>query len=187
MITPIRRQVLPFIALVLLLASVTLICDYFLHRFDLGWVGRYVGIPGTVMIAGSFVYSLRKRKFITRGRPKSLLTFHEFCAWFGSLLVLVHAGIHFNALLPWLATVAMGVTVVSGMVGKLLLDRSRSQLQTQQEASEQQPQTGQAMFWDSVMLGVMAKWRRVHIPIFVAFLVLASGHIISILFFWSWA
>ena len=37
-------------------------------------------------------------------------------------MVLIHAGIHFNAILPWLATVAMGVNVISGMVGKLLLE-----------------------------------------------------------------
>ena len=43
--------------------------------------------------------------------------------------VLIHAGIHFNAILPWLATVAMGVNVISGMVGKLLLDRSRRHVQ----------------------------------------------------------
>jgi hypothetical protein len=34
-------------------------------------------------------------------------------------MVLIHAGIHFNAILPWLATVAMGVNVISGMVGKI--------------------------------------------------------------------
>jgi hypothetical protein len=44
-------------------------------------------------------------------------------------MVLIHAGIHFNALLPWLATVAMAVNVVSGMVGKLLLERSRRHVQ----------------------------------------------------------
>jgi hypothetical protein len=39
--------------------------------------------------------------------------------WLGSLMVLIHAGIHFNAILPWLATIAMGVNVISGMVGKI--------------------------------------------------------------------
>ena len=181
------RQVMPFMALVILLAAATLTCDYLLHWLDLGWVGRYLGIPGTLLIAGSFVYSLRKRKLFSMGKPKSLLTFHEFCAWLGSLLILVHAGIHFNAVLPWLATLAMAVTVVSGMVGKLLLDRSRSQMRKQPEECEPPALTEQAVFWDSVMLGIMAMWRQVHIPIFVAFLVLASGHIISIMLFWSWA
>jgi hypothetical protein len=34
----------------------------------------------------------------------------------------------------------------------------------------------------------MAKWRKVHIPIFIVFAVLALGHIIvSIFLFWGWA
>ena len=74
---------------------------------------------------GSLYYSLRKRKYVTAGDPQTLLKMHEFSAWLGSLMVLIHAGVHFNAILPWLATVAMGVNVVSGMVGKMQLNRSR--------------------------------------------------------------
>ena len=32
----------------------------------------------------------------------------------------------------------------------------------------------------------MAKWRKVHIPIFIVFAVLAIGHIVSIFLFWGW-
>ena len=124
-----RQHVLPFSFILGLLAVITLLSDYLLHFLNLVWVGRYLGIPGAILIIGSLVYSLRKRKYITSGTPKSLLTIHEFMAWLGSLLVLIHAGIHFNAILPWLATVAMSVNVVSGMVGKFLLDRSRRHLQ----------------------------------------------------------
>lgn len=185
-----REHILPFTLLIGLLAAATLAGDYLLHRLDLVWVGRYLGIPGTLLISGSFIYSLRKRKYIAVGAPKFLLTFHEFCAWFGSLLVLIHAGIHFNALLPWLATVAMGMIVVSGMVGKLLLDRSRSHVQGQREHFQSQgmspPEVEQAVFWDALMLGAMTKWRKVHIPIFVVFLVLSTTHILSIFLFWGW-
>ena len=113
-----RRHVLPFILMLGLLAMATLAGDYVLHRLNLVWVGRYLGIPGTLLIVGSLVYSMRKRKYISTGDPKFLLKVHEFSAWLGSLLVLIHAGIHFNTLLPWLATVAMAVNVVSGLVGK---------------------------------------------------------------------
>ena len=88
---------------------------------DRVWVGRYLGIPGTILILGSLVYSLRKRKYIRSGNPKTLLTLHEIGTWLGSAMVLIHAGIHFNAILPWLATIAMGVNVISGLVGKLSL------------------------------------------------------------------
>ncbi|MFZ3173687.1 MAG: hypothetical protein WA146_02230 [Thiobacillus sp.] len=185
-----RQHVLPFTVLLGLLAAGTLAGDYLLHRLNLVWVGRYLGIPGTLLIIGSLVYSLRKRKFITAGNPKTLLTLHEIGTWLGSLMVLLHAGVHFNAILPWLATVAMGVNVISGMVGKLLLARSRSHVQAQREQFQldglSRPEVERAVFWNAVTLDAMTKWRKVHIPIFIVFAVLALGHIISIFLFWGW-
>jgi hypothetical protein len=185
-----RQHILPFCLLLGLLAVATLAGDYLLHRLNLVWVGRYLGIPGTVLIIISLIYSLRKRKVITAGNPKSLLTFHEFTAWLGSLLVLIHAGIHFNAILPWLATVAMSVNVVSGLVGKLLLGQSRRHFQGEREDLQlrgfSSVEVEQALFWDAVTLDAMTKWRKVHIPIFIVFVILALGHIISIFLFWGW-
>lgn len=185
-----RRQILPFSLLVGLLGAATLAGDYLLHRLDLAWVGRWLGIPGTLLIVGSLVYSLRKRKYIAAGNPKSLLNLHEFCAWLGSLMVLLHAGIHFNAILPWLATVAMGVNAISGMVGKFLLDASRRDIQGRREHYQlrglAKAEVEQAVFWDAVTLDAMTQWRKIHIPIFVVFAVLALGHILSILLFWGW-
>lgn len=185
-----RQHILPFCLLLGLLATATLAGDYLLHRLNLVWVGRYLGIPGTVLIIISLIYSLRKRKVITAGNPKSLLTFHEFSAWLGSLLVLIHAGIHFNAILPWLATVAMSVNVVSGLVGKLLLGQSRRHVQGEREDLQLRGfsrfEVEQALFWDAVTLDAMTKWRKVHIPIFIVFVILALGHIISIFLFWGW-
>jgi hypothetical protein len=186
-----RHHILPFTLLIGLLAMATLAGDYLLHRLNLVWVGRYLGIPGTILIIGSLVYSLRKRKYITTGNPKSLLKLHEISAWLGSLMVLLHAGIHFNAILPWLATAAMGVNVISGMVGKLLLDRSRRHVLGQREHFQlrglSRPEVDQAVFWDAVTLDAMTKWRKVHIPIFIVFAVLSLGHIVSIFLFWGWA
>ncbi len=184
------RHVLPFILLLGLLAAATLAGDYALHRLNLVWVGRYLGIPGTLLIIASMVYSMRKRKYITSGNPKILLRLHEFGAWLGSLMVLIHAGIHFNSLLPWLATVAMAVNVVSGMVGKLLLERSRRHVQGQRDHFQlrglSKPEVEQAVFWDAVTVDAMKQWRTVHIPIFIVFVVLALGHIFSIFLFWGW-
>lgn len=185
-----RGHVLPFTVLLGVLAAATLAGDYVLHRFQLVWVGRYIGIVGTLLIIGSMAYSLRKRKLMSSGDPKTLLTLHELGAWLGSLLVLIHAGIHFNAILPWLATVAMGVNVISGMVGKMLLQRSRQHLQGQRDSFAlrglSKSEVEKAVFWDAVTLGAMAQWRKVHIPIFVVFVVLALGHIFSIFLFWGW-
>lgn len=185
-----REHVLPFSLLLGLLGAATLTGDYVLHRLDLVWVGRYMGIPGTVLIIASLWYSLRKRKYVSSGNPTTWLRAHEFMAWLGSLMVLIHAGVHFNSILPWLATVAMGVNVISGLVGKYLLKNARVHVQGERARFQlrglSKPDVEQAVFWDAVALDAMAQWRKVHIPIFIAFAVLALGHIFSIFLFWGW-
>lgn len=185
-----RQHILPFVSLIGLLAVATLAGDYLLHRLDLVWVGRYLGILGTLLIIAALSYSLRKRKYIAIGTPKSLLTFHELGAWLGSLLVLLHAGVHFNAVLPWLATLAMGVNVVSGLVGKLLLARARRHVQSERDTLQLRglapAEVEKALFWDVLTIDAMTRWRKVHIPIFIVFVVLALGHIFSIFLFWGW-
>lgn len=185
-----RRHILPFTLLVTLLGVATVIGDYLLHRLNLVWVGRYLGIPGTLLIIGSLVYSLRKRKIIASGKVQTWLSLHEIGTWLGSLMVLIHAGVHFNAILPWLATIAMGINVISGMVGKMLLARSRQHIQGQREHYQlrglSKAEVEQAVFWDAVVFDAMTQWRKVHIPIFIVFAVLALGHIASIFLFWGW-
>jgi len=85
----------------------------------------------------------------------------------------------------------MGVNVISGMVGKMLLARSREHVLGQRDHYQlrgmSKTEVERAVFWDAVMLDAMTKWRKVHIPIFIVFSVLALGHIVSIFLFWGWA
>jgi uncharacterized membrane protein len=168
----------------------TVVIDALLHLYGLVWVGRYLGIPGTLLILASMAYSMRKRKLIQVGRPKTLLRLHEVLTWTGALMILVHAGVHVYAILPWLALIALLVNVASGMVGQYLLDRSRRQLAARRDAYAGTGLSGEAVekevYWDAVTLDMMKQWRRVHIPISIAFAVLGLAHIISILLFWQW-
>ena len=186
----IRREVLPFLLSFGLLVVGALLIDAALHLANLVWLGRYLGIPGTLLILGSFGYSMRKRKLITSGQPVKLLRWHERLAWWGCLLVLVHAGIHFNAILGWLAVMAMLVNVASGLVGKFLLDSSRKRLEA---ARQHMRQSGLApaeledqTYWDSLTFDAVKHWRAIHFPITLAFAVLGLGHIIAIFLFWDW-
>ena len=104
---------------------ITIVIDYSLHYFHLDFIGRQLGLIGTLIILISFAYSLTKRKIIHFGPPKILLKLHEYLAWIGSVLLLVHSGIHFNAILPWLATVMLLINVASGLVGKYLLKNAK--------------------------------------------------------------
>jgi hypothetical protein len=184
------REVLPFFLSLALLGGAALGVDALLHLLDAVWVGRYLGIPGLILIIASFSYSLSKRKIISVSKPAILLRLHERMAWAGSLLILVHAGIHFNAILPWLATWAMLVNIASGLTGKFLLQRARKRLdETARQIRAQglsPAETEDRLYWDSLTFDVVSKWRAVHYPITLAFAVLATAHLLSIFFFWGW-
>jgi hypothetical protein len=186
----ISREVVPFVLALAALAAAALLLDLVLHLADAVWIGRYLGIPGTALILLSLRYSLRKRKVITSGNPARLLRLHEWMAWAGSMLVLVHAGIHFNAILGWLAVWAMLINVASGLTGKYLLARSRRRLEASRrhfhDAGLSDGSVDERLYWDSLTFDVIKQWRVVHIPITLAFAVLAIAHIISILLFWGW-
>jgi hypothetical protein len=186
----IRKEVIPFLLMFGTLIVATIVSDALLHYFDLVWVGRYLGIPGTLLILLSLFYSMRKRKLVSFGKPKTLLVLHETLAWLGALMILVHAGIHVYAILPWLALLAMLVNVLSGMTGKFLLDRSRRFVAEKKAiyAAQGLPESEveKRLFWDATTFDLMKKWRAVHLPITLAFAVLGLTHILSIFLFWQW-
>lgn len=183
-------EILPFYARLLGLAAATVLIDLALHLGNLVWVGRYLGIPGIILILASFGHSLRKRGVIKSANPTRLLRLHERLAWTGATLVLVHAGIHFNAVLAWLAVGAMGVNIVSGLTGKYLVLRAQRWLTSARSTLGERGLTPeeieQRLFWDSLAAGMVRKWRTIHIPISAAFAVLAGAHIVAVFLFWGW-
>ena len=188
--TLLSREVLPFYVSLTALALVSLLLDALLHVFDLVWIGRYLGIPGSLLILFSFGYSLRKRQLIKSGTTVRWLRLHERMAWAGSLLILVHAGIHFNAILGWLAVWAMLINVGSGLTGKYLLERSRKRLEAERQKLKDEGLTAvqleERLHLDSLTFDIVKQWRSVHFPITLAFVVLALAHIISVFIFWGW-
>lgn len=185
-----KKEIFPFFTILGSLIIATFFIDAILHLFNQIWVGRWLGIPGVLLILLSFLYSLRKRKKIGFGKPKILLALHEIMAWVGALMILVHAGIHIYTVLPWLALAAMLINIISGMTGKYLLDRSRRFLAKKKayyiENGLSEQDADRKMFWDATTFELMKKWRAVHIPITMAFAALSLTHILSILMFWQW-
>lgn len=185
----VRRDVVPSFGAFAALVAAALLADAVLHIADAVWVGRYLGIVGTLLILGSFGYSLRKRGLVA-GAPVRLLRVHEWMAWVGSWLILVHAGIHFDAILAWLAVAAMLVNIASGLTGKYLLGRARVRLEATigrlealgLPAAEREAR----LHWDAFTFDMVRQWRAVHYPITLAFAVLALGHIGAIFLFWGW-
>lgn len=184
------REIIPFTVSFAALAAVTLLLDGLLHWLNLVWIGRYLGIVGTLLIVFSFRYSLRKRRLIRSGNPVTLLRWHEYLAWLGSLLILVHAGIHFNSILGWLAVGAMLVNIGSGLAGKFLLERARKRMLEARQAMLRQgvpeAELEERIYVDTLSFDVVKQWRAVHFPITLAFGVLALAHILAVFLFWGW-
>ena len=112
---------------------------------------------------------------------------HEYLSWGGSILILVHAGIHFNALLPWLAVLLLIISVASGLVGKFLLKKSnetyKEKLQKLIDSGHSPDESEKKLFLDSITVDLMKKWRKVHMPITLLLGVLTLIHIITIVMF----
>ena len=181
------KHIVPFLLWVGFMIFFAFLIDYMLHLGNIYWVGMYLGIPGTLMIILSFIYSARKRKIIQSGSPRKLLTFHEYMAWGGSVLILVHAGVHYNAHLAWLATYMMIINVMSGLVGKFIIKNARESMNDRKKALIAEGLTKEAiekeLFYDSITFGLIAQWRVIHLPIAMMFFILAILHIITIIIF----
>ncbi len=186
----IAREIAPFYLRLVVLGAVTLLIDLGLHLSGLVWIGRYLGIAGVILILASFGHSLRKRGLIQSDNPVRLLRLHEGLAWIGSTLVLVHAGIHFNAVLAWLAVLAMVINIASGLTGKYLVLSSQTWLKRARndlaEAGLSPAEVARNLHWDALAAGLVRKWRTIHLPIALVFAVLATAHIVAIFLFWGW-
>lgn len=181
------KYVLPFFQWYALMILLAIIIDYFLHRYQLVSAGRYLGYTGTFMVILSFIYSLRKRKIIASGSPKEFLFLHEYMAWAGSVMILVHAGIHFNAVLPWLAVFMLLIAVASGLIGKFLLKKSSETLKEKRQElinkGISKEEADKNLFLDSITVDLMKKWRAVHLPITLVLGILVLIHIVTIVMF----
>jgi len=181
------KHVVPFLQWYGAMILIAIALDYFFHRLQLVSFSYYLGYVGTALVLISFIYSLRKRKLIQSGSPKTLLKMHEYLAWVGSILILVHAGIHFNAILPWLAILMLLITLGSGLIGKFILkDANESFKGKKAELVKQGLSNEEAeknLFFDSITIEMMKKWRVVHLPITYLLGLLSLMHIVSIILF----
>jgi hypothetical protein len=164
--------------------------DYVLHLLGMAWVGRYCGIVGTLLLTLSFLYSLRKRKFIQIGSPARLLKSHEVLGWMGALVLLAHGGVHFYALIPWLALLTMLIVVASGLTGRFLLEEARTSLKGKAEDMRQEGRSEdeieKMLLGHSLLVETMRNWRRVHMPLTMVFLAFSLLHISATALFWRW-
>lgn len=182
------KKIVPSMLIYALLFFTIIAVDFGLHYLGLVWIGRYLGIVGSILIVASFLYSLRKRKLIKSGSPKLFLHSHETLGWIGALFICIHSGIHFNAIVPWLALFSMLIVVASGLVGKYLLNASKEELLILKKelliSALNKDEIEKRLFFDSLLVDKMQKWRKIHMPLTALFVVFTLLHIISILLLW---
>ncbi|NHQ59032.1 hypothetical protein G9409_00255 [Chlorobium sp. BLA1] len=174
--------------LLLILAAIAL--DSLLHALNLVWIGRYLGIAGTLSLAFSFIYSVRKKKLITNGPMKFFLKLHCHSGWIGTLMILVHSGVHFNAIIPWAATTLMMIVTASGHVGQHLLKKVKEEVKAKMQQlginGDVDENIEQRKYWDTLTVKTLEKWRTVHMPMVSFLIALTLTHILTIFFFWNW-
>jgi hypothetical protein len=187
------QRAFPLALSFLLLLAAALSLDYILHIAGLAWIGRYLGAAGTLFLLLSFTYSARKRRPGARGPLKLFLRLHCNAGWAGTLMIMVHSGVHFNAVLPWAATLLMLVVTASGHVGQYLLRNFREEVRMKKKQlgigdakDEADDSADQRYFWDMVTVRALEQWRHIHMPLVSFLLVLTMMHILTIAFFINW-
>lgn len=183
----ILKDVFPFLIWFFTMILSTVVLDLILHFFDIVFIGKYLGYLGTFTILISFVYSLKKRKLISFGVPKVLLEYHEYLALAGSIMILVHAGIHIHSILPWLAVFVLIINVASGLVGKYIIKQANQTIKIRKgllkDSGLSDEEISKAVFWDTITMDAMKKWRTIHMPITYLLGLFSLIHIISALLF----
>jgi len=183
------QKTLPLTASYLLLIFSAISLDYLLHVAHLAWVGRYMGFAGTALLVSSFSYSARKKKLVSNGTLKFFLSLHCKAGWIGTLMILIHSGIHFNALPPWAATALMLVVTGSGHVGQYLLKKVRDEVKMKMKqlgVEKSDDDLDRQQYWDTLTLKTLEKWRAIHMPMVSTLMALTLIHILSITFFLNW-
>ena len=108
----------------------------------------------------------------------------------GPVLILVHAGAHFHALVQVLALIAMALVTVSGIVGQTL--HSLSVRQLNQEWRElhglglSEVEIQERLAERAAQEEAFRFWQLVHAPVTIPFVALTLLHIIGAIFFGGW-
>lgn len=152
--------------------------------------GHLVGWAGFAVILLVFVYPYQKRWGSRAAWPKGWFWVHRVAGVLGPGLILVHAGPHFHALVPMLALLAMGVVVVSGVVGVAvhrkavrLLHDERRQLLGQGLAPEE---AEERLYELAAGEEAFRVWQIIHAPMVVLFVALVAAHVAGALYFGGW-
>ncbi|MDO8547375.1 MAG: hypothetical protein Q7R68_08425 [Nitrospirales bacterium] len=186
------RRTVTVAGLVLAAVAAAFALEFFLsprpdQPFGHTQTGHAIGWAGLLLILLVFAYPIRKRFAKDRRWPKGWFQVHKAFGILGPMLILIHSGAHFHALVPVLALIAMGLVVVSGIAGQVLhylalrtLNEQRREL-VQQGLSEAEIQS--RLHDLASREEVFRLWQCIHAPLTATFVVLMLMHIGGALYF----
>lgn len=103
-------------------------------RFPGSLVGSVLAMVGSLLMVVPLAYTMAKRLFGMRGSTlRAFLTLHIYAGIIGPILVLLHTGHKFDNPLGVLLTMMTLIVVLSGFVGRYLLQQTTRQLHEKQE------------------------------------------------------
>ncbi|MCW5794587.1 MAG: hypothetical protein KIS97_09615 [Nitrospira sp.] len=149
--------------------------------------GHGVGWAGLALTLLVFVYPIRKRVNPSHRWPRGWFRVHMVTGVLGPLLIFIHSGAHYHAIVPILAMGSMVIVVVSGVVGQLVhafslraLNENRHDLLHRglSESDVDAQLHGMASQEE-----VFRLWQAIHAPMTVMFLAFTALHVVGALFF----
>lgn len=141
--------------------------------------GIYTACLGIFLCLASMSYSLRKRRVVLKGSLGIWLNGHVVMGSAGLLLVLVHAGFAFRALVPGLSLIAMVLVGLTGLFGWYMyltkIKNMLSEIRSLQEAEE--------YFLAKMASSAFRFWRFVHVLATYTAVFFTLAHIVSLIIF----
>jgi hypothetical protein len=149
-------------------------------------LGHWTGWAGFGITLLVFGYSIRKRHGPKPGWPKRWFTVHMAAGVAGPLLVLVHSGTHWHAVVPILALVTMIIIVVSGIIGQavhaLAVSTAHEARHAWKDAGLSDVEIEERVRVQEARERRFRAWQYCHAPLTITFLVLAVLHIAGALY-----
>lgn len=195
MVSPVKRRTIVVLVFTLLAIVGALIIELALslqseRAFGHTQAGHITGWVGVFLMSLVFVYSYKKRKGPKPGWPKGWFRVHMVTGVVGPLLILVHSGAHFHALVPVLAMLAMGLVVISGIAGQAIHYLALRRLNDQRRNLMHQGLSQEDI--DTRLYDMVAReetfrvWQYIHGPLTLTFLALTVLHVWGALYFGGW-
>ncbi len=149
--------------------------------------GHIIGWIGFGLILLTFAYPAQKRLRPNQIWSRPRLYMHEILGILGPLLILVHSGAHFHAVVPVMALVALGLVVISGIVGAVLHSLAFRTLYDRRHELAQEGLDDRAidarLHELAAQEGILRWWPWVHVPLTAVFVVLTVMHVGGALYF----